>query len=154
SGERVALQNRLASQVTLKDVVAMQLVALAQFVAHVARPLINVDRGCAGADELIRAEVGAWNQSEQLLDCRVSYTCPLRICWRDAADRKPLALACSFVAKEEKRPVLEDRSAERGAKLIAFEGWLIQVAILVAIGQVEDVSRVEIIIAQKLESLA
>src|SRR5262249_42176021 len=59
-----------------------------------------------------------------------------------------------FVAEEEKRLILENRPAERGAELIAFEGWLIQVAILVVIIQVEDVSRIEIIIAHKLEGLA
>src|SRR5215470_15912354 len=127
----------------------MQLVALAQFLAHIASPLINIDRGRAGADELIRAEVGTWNQGEQLLDCRISHTCPLRVGRNVAADRKPLPLAGSFVAEEEKCLFLDDRSAERCAKLIAFEGWLIQVAIIVAIGQVENVSRVEIIVAQK-----
>src|SRR5262245_65871026 len=71
SGERIALQVRLASQVTLEGVVAMQLVALAQAVAHVARPLIDIDRGCAGGGELIPPGVWA-RQAQGPFLCRVT----------------------------------------------------------------------------------
>src|SRR5262249_12506929 len=54
----------------------------------------------------------------------------------------------------EKRLVLDDRPAESGAVLIASERGFIQFAVLIAVGQVEDVSRVKIIIAQKFERIA
>src|SRR5215475_11539373 len=112
--------------------------------AHVACPLIDVNRRGRRADELISPEIRRRDQSEQFLNRRIGDRVSLSLGRHGGlGKRDPLSLAQSFVAEEEKCFLLDDRPAERGAELIALEGRLIKVAVFVFISQVEKVARVE-----------
>src|SRR5262249_26454359 len=154
AGERVALQNGFAAQVTLEGEVTMQLIAGAQGMANIPCPLIDIHRRRGRTGETGRAEIGQRDQGEKLLYRRVRDCRPLRL-GRDGGDGKcdPLPLAKAFVAEKEEGLVPDDRPAEGDAELVAFKRRLVQVAVLVIVDQVEEVPRVEIVIAHELEGL-
>src|SRR5262249_31444622 len=62
-----------------------------------------------------------------------------------AVDRQTLPLAQPFVAAEEERPVFENGATQRAAELISLERRF---------GAVEEVARVELLVAQELKRLA
>src|SRR5439155_15158905 len=64
----------------------------------------------------------------------------------------PLPLTQSFVAAEEESPIFEDWSADRATKLIAFEFRQPRIAGVAL--PVKKVSRIQIVIAEKLKHIA
>jgi hypothetical protein len=118
----VALESGFLAKVALDCVVNMQSIILTEVVRDVPGPLIQVDGGSGGADEPgSRGVVGVGKQCPQTLNGRVGDGSTLRSRWYTAVDRESLALAQSFVAKEEEGVVLPNRPAKVNAKLVAFE---------------------------------
>lgn len=114
--------------------------------AYVTRPLVQVNGRRARSDKSWGSPdnpVGSWNQVQQFLYGRVCGLRPLCIAEHIAGESQTLPLTKPFIAEEEERAVLSNRAAERCAELIALEGRRFQ--------SVEEVARVERIIAQELE---
>ena len=151
AGNRVALQRRLAPQILLERVVAVKRVARANGLADVAGPLVDVHGRDLGADEArgaVDGRVRVGNELQQRARDRIGDGRTLGVAQDAAVDVDPLALPESFVGHEEERAVLHDRSAERGAELVALERRLARRR------DVERVARVETLVAVELERLA
>ena len=155
----VALQVRLLPLISLDGIVAVQAVFVAEVVAHIARPLIDVD-GCAGrTDESGSALVGIRNQRQQF-QCRgtgrgvAQRALALGRGRHAGVQRQSLSLPQSLIAEEEKSMVLPDRAAEVGSKVVALEGRLRKVVSEIVGRLIEEVARVEHLVAQEIKPFA
>ena len=130
----------------------VQTVAVAEGVAHVHRPAIDVDDGRGGTDEPRGSrgggDVGTRDERQQLPNHRVRHARALFVAQHEAVEIHALPLADAVVGGEVERPPAPDRTAERPAELVALERvWLRR-------GELEEVSRVEGVIPEVLEGVA
>ena len=93
-------------------------------------------------------EIGRGNERQELLYCRRRNRGSLILAWDGTSDGKELMLANSFVSKEKERFVLLDRAAKVCTEFVALERGL------QGRHSIKEVSRVQIIVAEKLEQLA
>ena len=93
-------------------------------------------------------EVGRWDERLQAGDGRGTHRGSLILAGDSAGNRQALVLADPLVGKEEENLVLDDRAAEIGAELVTLERGLRTLG-----DGVEEVSRIQGIVAQKLKQL-
>src|SRR5262249_9807751 len=105
--------------------------------------------GVAGADQ-----VRGGNELQEVEHHRRADRSDLVSTRHGGRDRQLLMLSQALVRQEEEEFVADDGTAEVGAKLIGLERRLSQRLARSALGGVKEVTRVQSIVAQKLESLA
>ena len=148
------------AQIALIDVIAVQIVAVAEFVVEVAGPLIDIHRSDPGADDAggaIHGCVGSRNQTQQCLGDRTTgaeHLGTLGVAERGGRKRQALALAQPFIAEEEIGGAAVNGTAEVATKLIALEGRNGIGRTASQGGAIEGVARVEKVVAQELVNLA
>src|SRR5262245_403325 len=92
-------------------------------------------------------EVGSRNQIDQLAYHRVGSGCTLGVAEDQAVQVESLSMAHALIRNKEKSLLLYDGAAETGAELVAVERWRLTRS------EIEEVARVERIVAEELEQL-
>ena len=144
SRQVVALQRRLGAGVVVDNERPVNEVLGRPVVVDAAVPLVLAAIARGGPDkERARGIVRGGNQSEQLPDGRVGDGGALRVARHQGFDRSHLEADAALIAGEEERAVLDHRGAHAIAEDVPVERDD-------GPGRVEEVLRVEPLVAQKL----
>src|SRR5205807_10212338 len=109
------------------------------------RGLMGLARGYSERGCRRHKSVGSGDQVEQPPDCGIRHLRSLGLTQHAAIHSELLPLAQPFVGDEEERPVRANGTAKRAAELVTLERWL---------RLVEEVARVETLVADELECFA